>query len=407
MIEAIKRNHGGTDEAEVTALPDARRDARPAPQPFSWNILSAIWAHPIVFVVTLLATLAAAGLYLVSVQPRYVATAIFTIDPQVLFHQESERNYPDPSLAESQTQLLRSDLILLPAVRSSELQGLRDDLLLPGLLDPVRETLSRSSGEVDAEAAIVKSLRDNTRILRAGRSYVVEMSVAALSPQAAALGANTIARTYLDRAAQERAEAQRSTQLRLEMALADAWEAQVAAEDNLRDFRVSRPGTGQAARPEGGRGEALDAALAAANERVAQAEARLERATPESTAALEASLASALAWRDRVQEAVDETTGFEARQREDQITLARLQARAEARRLAYEEQLQALSQFAQRAPVGSNATMLSAARLPDRPASPQPVLTIAAALFAGTLLAAVLCLLRAYLRWRKKSVQSV
>lgn len=409
MIEALKRRDEGVEAEEAPAFAETRRGEPRAEREFSWNILTAIGSHPILFVAALLATLALAGLYLASAQPRYVATATFTIDPQVLFHPDRERNYPDPSLADSQTQLLRSDFILLPAVRHPEFAAHRENLLLPGLLDPVREALGRSPAQVDFETALVRSIREHMRVVRAGGSYVVEMSVTALSPEAAARGANTIARTYLDRAAQERVEAQNATQLRVEMALADAWEAFLAAEEDLQEFRATRPGIVTGARGEAGRGDALDTALAAASERVALAQARLERAQTEGDGerirALEASLADAQAWRERVEETLGETRGFSQRQREDQVSLARLEARAQARRLAYEEQLQALSQFAQRAPVVTNATMLSAARPPERAASPRPALTLVAALFAGIVLAAALCLAASYWRWRRKRLE--
>lgn len=178
------------------------------------------------------------------ITPRYTASALVLVDTSAQRMVDLEgvmAASPNVSgVVESQVEVLRSDAILLRALRA---EGLEADLASGGTPGMVAQLVARlrppSDGPVNAQAQAtlaVEALRGRTSINRRGLTFVISIAVEDASPARAAQLANAIAQAYITDQIDAKIDAARSAETALSARVSDlsvdlrAIEAQI---DNL------------------------------------------------------------------------------------------------------------------------------------------------------------------------------
>ncbi|MBM6593256.1 Wzz/FepE/Etk N-terminal domain-containing protein [Microvirga pudoricolor] len=153
-----------------------------------------------------------AGLvYILTTPPSYTATATVLIDAQrlKLFRDDAlfEGSLLNNSVVESEIQILSSRKVTEDVVRTLNLmenetfmrppRGLLESAIahVSGFISNLTQGKREKTGDLMDTAS--DRLRDNTKALRAGMSYVLQVSYTSHSPALAAEIANTIAKTYM------------------------------------------------------------------------------------------------------------------------------------------------------------------------------------------------------------------
>ncbi len=252
------------------------------------KICTALWRGRTIILSTTAACLLLAGLLVLVAPHRYTASTEILIDPADL---RAVTNDPTPSTqmsdtallaVDSQVRVLSSDDVLRSVVTS---QGLAHDPEFVGRPSPLRAFANRmlaALGRGDAVAAdpslvALNALRQHLRVIRAERTYVVDVAVTSEQAAKAARLANAVAQAYLAEQTAVRADAARQVSQSLSARLNELKESVHRAEERVEQFKASHnivDANGHLINEE--QLADLDAQLAAARARTAAAKARLD-----------------------------------------------------------------------------------------------------------------------------------
>jgi uncharacterized protein involved in exopolysaccharide biosynthesis len=196
------------------------------------GILSVLWRGKAAILLTTIAALVMALLFVVVVPHRYTAVTQILIDPTD-FH--AVRNDLTPTnqandatvlQVESQVRVLTSDSVLRRVVSAEGLDR-----------DP--EFSSQSAGDgTDKSVAALNALKRSVRVKRAERTYVVDVSVTSHEPAKAARIANAIAQAYLEEQTDVRSDAARQVSQSLSARLSELKDRLRLAEDRVETFKA-------------------------------------------------------------------------------------------------------------------------------------------------------------------------
>ncbi len=187
---------------------------------------------------TLLAGLMLATLYLMLAAPAYTATSSIYIDPRQRNNPEKETQSSGPgdtTWFESQVSIIGSDTILRRVIDKENL--LADQEFVPerrtSFLSSLRDKIAPRAAEPDAMSLALVSLARKLRVRRALNTYVVNVEVASNSPVKAAALASSIANAYLQDQASSKSEDARKAN-----ALIDARLGELRSQVSLAESRV-------------------------------------------------------------------------------------------------------------------------------------------------------------------------
>jgi succinoglycan biosynthesis transport protein ExoP len=233
-----------------------------------------------------------AGLFVATMEPRYVATAQVIIDPRGLRVVEREVtpnvDNADAQVAtvENEMRVLRSSAVLDALITRERLD--RDPEFVgnpPGLLRRARTAIADLFGAAPARApdpqrSALQALERKIAVRRAERSFVIEVTVATRDPDKSARIANDLVAIYTEQANKTRADLARRSGASLDDRLAELRAAVRKAEDKVETFKsahdlVSADGTLTRDR----RLRDLNAQLVTARARSTEAQARMEQAS--------------------------------------------------------------------------------------------------------------------------------
>ncbi|WAJ26592.1 GumC family protein [Antarcticirhabdus aurantiaca] len=205
---------------------------------------------------TLVAVLAAAGLVLAFLSPRFDASAIVLVDasPQNLLQPDADAPAPDGDTVDGEVGILRSDGILLEVIEATNLVadpefGAR--LGLAGKIGVALRLGGAAPSGPDALSAVLDNLRGALTVRRQGQTGLVSVGLRSISPERAATLANAVVEVYIRQQIGSKVDAMLLAREALERQLERARQTLVEAEaafsqsvsDNL-DALVSS--TGQA-----------------------------------------------------------------------------------------------------------------------------------------------------------------
>src|SRR5579863_6943271 len=155
-----------------------------------------IWRGKTTILMTTVAALLLAVLFVLLVPPKYTADTQILIDPTDLHAVGSDLTPANPAndaaalQVESQVRVLTSDTVLRRVVSA---EGLDHDPEFIGSTS----WFWRSSAHVDNAIAALNALKRDVQAKRAERTYVVDVSVTSRDPAKAARLANAVTRAYL------------------------------------------------------------------------------------------------------------------------------------------------------------------------------------------------------------------
>jgi polysaccharide biosynthesis transport protein len=236
----------------------------------------------------LLSTLAGLGLailYLTMATPIYESTVTVLIDPRsrkIVSDEVVQGGLgSDLVLVESQVPIITSDTVLRRAVQKLAADpetDFRPQPVVPGMVEKLKELVRGPRPVVDPELAAVEELAKSVIVKRAQKTYVVDIQVSSSSPLKAALAANAIADAYLaDQTAAKTEEAQRANKLidaRLGELTAQVRRAETRMDEFKKANRILNSEGGVLNEQQLGK---LSAELASARAVAAEAKARFEQ----------------------------------------------------------------------------------------------------------------------------------
>ncbi len=197
--------------------------------------LAAIWRGKTTILLTTVASLLLAVLFVVVVPHRYTAVTQILIDPTDLravgndLTQTNQANDAAVLQVESQVRVLTSDSVLRRVVAAESLDR-----------DP--EFIGNASGSGGAASnsslAALNALRRSIQVKRAERTYVVDVSVTSHDPVKAARIANAITQAYLAEQTEVRSDAARQVSQSLSARLNELKDRVRQAEDRVEAFKA-------------------------------------------------------------------------------------------------------------------------------------------------------------------------
>ncbi len=204
------------------------------------DVMSALGRQKILVFGLPLVLMAGALAYSIVSKPGYTSTAQVFVDPRdrTLPRETPVSNLPGDGilLVESQLKLITSDEVLS---RVAQKLNLKDDPAFSkpgGLLTPFRALLGIKS-DIDAALATLRTLRLNTSAKRMDRSFVIDVSASAQSPEKAVQIANSVAETYLESLADAEAGFNKKTSDAINARLEDLRQAVQKSENEVEAFR--------------------------------------------------------------------------------------------------------------------------------------------------------------------------
>jgi polysaccharide biosynthesis transport protein len=196
-------------------------------------LLSVLWRGKATILLTTIAALALALLFVVLVPHRYTAVTQILIDPTDLhavgndLTPTNQANDATVLQVESQVRVLTSDGVLRRVVSAEGLDR-----------DPA--FTSQSTGDdADRLAVALNALKRSVQVKRAERTYVVDVSVTSREPAKAARIANAIAQAYLEEQTNVRSDAARQVSQSLSARLSELKDRLRIAEDRVETFKAS------------------------------------------------------------------------------------------------------------------------------------------------------------------------
>jgi uncharacterized protein involved in exopolysaccharide biosynthesis len=262
--------------------PDARAadGARPAEFGLT-DVILAVWRRKLLILGLggFLAALAAA--YASTLSDRYQATAQILVDPRelrVIGTDVSPANLNSDSITayiESQARIISSTNTLRKIVDQESLTRDSD-------YAPVGSALARLipiGRQRDDAPSVVEQLRRNLWVRRGERTFVIDVSVIASTPEKSARLTNAFASAYLEDQATSRAEIGRRATTALTSRLAELRERVRASEDKVETYKSQKNIVGASGKLVNEEQlQALNNQLAFARTRLADARAKLEQA---------------------------------------------------------------------------------------------------------------------------------
>ncbi len=204
------------------------------------DVMSALGRHKLLVFGLPLLLMAGALAYSFVSKPGYTSTAQVFVDPRdrTLPRETPVSNLPGDGilLVESQLKLITSDEVLS---RVAQKLNLKDDPAFSkpsGLLSPLRALLGMKS-DTDPALATLRTLRLNTSAKRMDRSFVLDVSATAQTPEKAVLIANSVAETYLESLADAEAGFNKKTSDAINARLEDLRQAVQKSENEVEAFR--------------------------------------------------------------------------------------------------------------------------------------------------------------------------
>ncbi len=195
-------------------------------------------------------TLAIALVYMLIATKKYTGTTLLYIDPHkqsLISKQEvTVSTQPDPAVVDTQVEILKSDSVLLAAVRSLDLTKDLEFNVPPGLIKSAihrvvdllsfRDKTSPTQQEIDYAAA--KKISDNLKVKQVAASYVVEIDYTNEFPALAARIANGVAQAYSTAALDARYEAAQTATKWLELRITGLQEQAASADRAVQKFKA-------------------------------------------------------------------------------------------------------------------------------------------------------------------------
>ena len=252
-----------------------RSDAAPPFAPLAAidfrRICSILWQGKFTILLTMVAALAAAALYVVMVPYKYTATTQILVDPMELHAVANELTSPNQQsdaavlTVESQVSVIMSDNVLRRVVTS---EGLDHD---PEFIHGTQ------SVEHDSLAAL-NDLKRHIKVTRAERTYVLDVSVTSEDPAKAARIANAVAQAYLAEQTDVRADSARQVSQSLTARLKELQGRVREAEDRVEAYKAKNNIVGANGELVNEQQLAnLNSQLGAAHARTSEAKARLDQ----------------------------------------------------------------------------------------------------------------------------------
>jgi exopolysaccharide transport family protein len=207
-----------------------------------------------IVILTALALLVLAGIFLLIVTPRYTATATVLIDPHRSSVVDSNNNQPasansaaDDSVINSQVSLIQSVAVLQRVV--SELNLAHDSEFGPhsGLLSPIKrlftspQTLAPGQTEEDVAkaTAIDFLLRKRLKVARDTTTFVINVDVSSEDAQKAAKIANAIVDSYFSEQVRSRYDTQKIAASWFNKQIEDLKSQVLASDKAVEEFRAA------------------------------------------------------------------------------------------------------------------------------------------------------------------------
>ncbi len=189
---------------------------------------------------TTLITIALAVLYLVVTPPTYTSSSVLYINPspnRVVNEAAPAPNSTGADLAivDSQVAIIGSEAILRRVVEALSLDK-DSEFSGTGPLTALRNFLS-GLGAADPKAIAAEKLAKRIKIIRAQKTYIVEVEVSASSPAKAAQITDTLVSKYLSEQAAARSEDERRANELINSRLGELREQVKQAEDRVDDFK--------------------------------------------------------------------------------------------------------------------------------------------------------------------------
>jgi uncharacterized protein involved in exopolysaccharide biosynthesis/Mrp family chromosome partitioning ATPase len=245
--------------------------------------------------VTTLAGLVLAVVYLLTTSPTYTSSSVLYINPSP--NRVVNENAPAPSstgadlaIVDSQVSIIGSDAMLRRVVDTLSLDQ-DGEFSGTGPLTRLRNLISGGTDADSPKALAAAKLAKRLKILRAQKTYIVEVEVSASTPAKAAQITDTLVSLYLADQAAARAEDERRANELINGRLGELREQVRQAEDRVDDFkRRNRITVSEGSVLDEQQLGKLNGELVAARASAAEAKGRLDavRAAATSDAALEA-----------------------------------------------------------------------------------------------------------------------
>ncbi len=285
------------------ASPAAPRAATPRAEGFGLtDLILALWKHkiPIIALGGVFAVIAAA--YSMTLLDRYQATAQILVDPRelrVLTTEVTPSNLNSDSTTayiESQARILTSTDTLRKIV---DREGLTRDSEY-ATIGSVLARLVPLSAPRDATTAVMEQLRRNLWVRRGERTFVIDVSVIASTPEKSARLTNAFTAAYLEDQAAARAEVSRRAAAAITSRLSELRERVRVSEEKVEAYKTQKNIVGAGGKLVNEEQlQALNNQLALARSRLADARAKLDQAE---------SVRGQAAERGAIPEAVNSTT---------------------------------------------------------------------------------------------------
>jgi uncharacterized protein involved in exopolysaccharide biosynthesis len=225
-MSVLPREPSSSDRPSRSA--DLRQPVPPADEA---SIAGVLWHRRWIVILSVIACVAAGGLYYVFAPRTYAASAVLLLDPHLGRGLGADPVQPgyvsDTSAIDSQVKLLTSQSVLK---RVADSEHLEND---PDFNGENRSLLSRLIGPArpPGEAVDLIALAERITIKRPERTYVVEVQAAAPSGEKAANLANAVVRSYNDDQIAARVQAAENDSRWVRQKLADL-ETQIRAAEN-------------------------------------------------------------------------------------------------------------------------------------------------------------------------------
>ena len=184
--------------------------------------------------------IALAVVYLVVTPPTYTSSSVLYINPSP--HRVVNEDAPAPNstgadlaIVDSQVQIIGSDAMLRRVVETLSLDK-DSEFTGTGPITAIRNYLSGLPA-ADPKAVAVEKLTKRIKILRAQKTYIVEVEVSASSPTKAAQITDTLVSLYLAEQAAARSDDERRANELINSRLGELREQVRQAEDRVDDFK--------------------------------------------------------------------------------------------------------------------------------------------------------------------------
>ncbi|MGC1777518.1 MAG: Wzz/FepE/Etk N-terminal domain-containing protein [Xanthobacteraceae bacterium] len=214
--------------------------ATPLAQPDLGKIGSALWRGRATILLTTIAALALAALFIVLAPREYTAATQILIDPTDLRAVGNETQPTQMSDAaamqiESQVSVLTSDAVLGRVVDSEDLKHDPEFVRPPSFLTVL---MGKNAVPGGRELAALNELKRRIKVTRDPRTFVVEVDVTSRDPYKAVRIANAVAQSYLTEQTQVRANAARQVSQSLSGRLQELKQKVRDAEEKAEDYKA-------------------------------------------------------------------------------------------------------------------------------------------------------------------------